>query len=61
MLSLVVDKTGGVRDIRIVKPLGMGLDKKAVETAMKYAFNPATKDDQPVAVVIALEMDFHLF
>lgn len=39
----------------------MGLDLKAVETAMKYRFDPAAKDGQSVAVTIALEVDFHLY
>jgi TonB family protein len=58
LLSLVVDKMGAVRDVRILKPLGMKLDQEAVDTALKYTFNPATKDGQPVAVQIALEVDF---
>lgn len=60
-LGFVVDRTGQVRDIKILKPIGMGLDQKAVETAMKYRFDPATKDGQSVAVTIALEVDFHLY
>jgi TonB family protein len=60
-LMLVVDKTGGVRNIRIVSPMGCGLDGKAVETVEKWQFNPGTKDGEPVDVEIAVEMDFHLY
>lgn len=60
-LMLVVDKTGQVQNIRIVRPLGMGLDQKAVETVAKWQFHPATKDGEPVSVELAVEVDFHLY
>jgi TonB family protein len=60
-LSITVDETGLVRNIRIVGPLGMGLDQKAVDTVSKWRFNPARRDGQPVAVEIAVEVDFHLY
>lgn len=61
MLALVVDKTGRVRDIRVLRPLGFGLDQKAVETVSKWEFKPAAKDGDPVDVGIAVEVDFHLY
>jgi TonB family protein len=60
-LSITVDETGMVRNIRIVGPLGMGLDQKAVDTVSKWRFNPARRDGQPVAVEMAVEVDFHLY
>jgi TonB family protein len=60
-LSLIVDKMGQARDIRIVSPMGMGLDRNAVEAVSKWRFNPGTKDGEPVAVPIAVEVDFHLY
>lgn len=61
VLSLVVDQTGQVRNLRIVRPLGMGLDQKAVETVLQWRFVPATRDGESVAVEIAVETSFHLF
>lgn len=61
LVGLIVDEMGQVRNVRILKPAGMGLDQKAVEVATKYKFAPAMKDGQPVAVEIALEIDFHLY
>jgi TonB family protein len=61
VLSIVVDKTGQVRNIRIWKPLGFGLDQKAVETVSKWQFNPGAKDGEPVALQLAVEVDFHLY
>jgi TonB family protein len=61
LLSLVVDKTGLVRKVRIVRPLGMGLDQRAVEAVSAWQFQPATKDGEPIDMHIAVEVDFHLY
>jgi TonB family protein len=60
-LKLVVGADGIPRDIKVVGLLGMGLDENAVKTVQKWRFNPALKDGRPVAVQIAVEMDFHLY
>ena len=59
-LNIVVDKTGAVRNIHIVHPLGMGLDENAVATVSTWRFTPAKVSGQPVAVAIYLEVDFRL-
>jgi TonB family protein len=59
-LSLVVGADGIPRNIKVVNPLGMGLDEKAVEAVSTWKFQPATKDGKAVAVQIAVELDFHL-
>jgi TonB family protein len=61
VLMLVVEKTGSLRDIRIVSPLGCGLDRHAVESVETWQFNPATKNGEPSEVEIAIEVDFHLY
>jgi TonB family protein len=61
VLSLSVDKTGQARNVRIVRPLGMGLDQKAVEAVSTWQFRPATKDGEPVDVRIDVEVAFNLF
>jgi TonB family protein len=60
-LNVVVDPTGKVRNIKIVHPLGLGLDESAVATVGTWRFQPATKDGQPVAVAVYIEVDFHLY
>jgi len=59
--ALIVDKTGQVRDIRVVRPLGAGLERKAVEAVSKWRFDPARKNGEPVDVEIAVQVDFHLY
>jgi protein TonB len=61
VLALVVDANGRPTNIRVTSSLGMGLDEKAIEAAKKYRFEPGTKNGHPVAVEIALEVDFHLY
>lgn len=61
MLSLIVDKDGQVQNVRILLPLGLGLDQKAVESVKQWRFKPAEKDGQPVAMTLAVEVSFHLY
>jgi TonB family protein len=61
ILSLVVNKDGTPTNIRITRPLGYGLDAKAVEAVRSWTFSPAEKDGVPVNVEIAVEVDFHLY
>ncbi len=61
ILGLIVGEDGMPRNIRIIKPLGHGLDEKAIEAVRSWKFDPARKDGKPVAVEIAVEVDFHLY
>lgn len=61
VLKLIVGADGLPRDIKVINLIGMGLDEKAVEAVQKWRFNPALKDGEPVAVEVAVEVDFHLF
>jgi protein TonB len=61
LVGMVVGTDGIPRNVRVLSSLGMGLDEKAIEVAKKYRFEPATKDGHPVAVEIAVEVDFHLY
>jgi TonB family protein len=60
VLSAVIDASGKVQQLRIVQPLGMGLDDKGVETVKTWRFKPAKKDGQPVSVRMSLEIGFNL-
>jgi TonB family protein len=59
--SLVVDAAGMPTDVQIVRPLGLGLDEKAVDAINRWKFKPAEKDGEPVAAAIHIEVNFHLY
>ncbi|HVN21956.1 MAG TPA: energy transducer TonB [Dongiaceae bacterium] len=60
-LALVVGPDGRPTNIRVQSSLGMGLDEKAIEAVRNWKFEPGMKDGHPVAVAIAVEVDFHLY
>jgi periplasmic protein TonB len=61
VLGLIVDANGRPTNIHIINALGMGLDEKAIESVRNWKFEPGQKDGHPVAVEIAVEVDFHLY
>jgi periplasmic protein TonB len=61
VLSLVVDAQGNPSDIHVVKPLGMGLDEKAVEKVRTWKFIPGKRNGVPVPVRVLLDVTFRLF
>jgi TonB family protein len=60
LLSVVIGTDGIAHDINVVKPLGMGLDEKAVEAVQKWLFNPGMKNGEPVNVRAQIEINFRL-
>ncbi|MGA3347176.1 MAG: TonB family protein [Terracidiphilus sp.] len=48
-VSVLVSEEGLPKEVRVVRGLGFGLDKKAEAAAWQYRFLPATKRGQPVA------------
>jgi bla regulator protein blaR1 len=61
VVSVVVDKEGKTRDIRVERHLEMGLDEKAVEAVRQYKFEPARRFGKPVAVQVHIEINFRVF
>jgi len=60
VLSIVIDEQGLPRSFRVIKPLGLGLDEKAIEAVQKWRFRPGRKGDQAVAVQATIEVNFRL-
>jgi periplasmic protein TonB len=60
LLSIVVDEHGLPRDIRVIRPVGLGLDEKAVEAVARWRFRPGLKGGRAVAVQANIEVSFRL-
>jgi TonB family protein len=61
VVQIIVDTVGNVRDVKVVKVLGLGLDEKAVETIRTWRFKPGMRNNAPVNVRMLVEVSFRLF
>jgi TonB family protein len=59
-IRALVEADGSVKDVRLVSHLPDGLDEAAIKAVRKMRFKPATKDGQPVAFWVTLEVEFNL-
>ncbi len=60
VLEVVVRADGTVGDIRVLRPLGAGLDERAVEAVKQWRFAPGTRRGLPVDVVVEVSVEFRL-
>ncbi len=60
VLYVIVDSKGFARDVKVIRPLGLGLDQKAIEAVTKWKFKPGMKDGKPVNVEAQIEVNFRL-
>ena len=61
VVSVIVDAQGNPQRVRVVRPLGMGLDEKAVDAVKQYKFKPAYYQGHPVAVEVNIEVNFRIY
>lgn len=60
VLHAVVDADGTVRQVRVVRSLGLGLDEKALEAVKQWRFRAGQKDGRAVPVAASIEVTFRL-
>jgi TonB family protein len=60
-MTVIVDKSGRVSRVSIGNALGMGLDEQAVDMVRTWRFTPATRNGEPVAVAVWIEVSFNLY
>jgi TonB family protein len=60
-LQTVVGANGQPGDVTIVRPIGFGLDEKAVEAVQHARFRPGTLNGQPVTEVVNLQVTFRIY
>ncbi len=60
ILQIVIDQAGLPTNIAVIRPLGFGLDEKAIEAVQKWTFVPGAKNGLPVAVIASVEVNFKM-
>jgi periplasmic protein TonB len=60
VLECVIGKDGTVRDVKVLRPLPLGLTEAAVEAVQKWKFKPSTLNGKPVEVLYILTVRFNL-
>jgi len=60
LLEVILEASGKVRVLRVVRGLGHGLDESAVHAAQQISFRPALRDGQPADSSAVLHIIFQL-
>jgi TonB family protein len=60
LLEVVLEASGNLRVLRVVRGLGHGLDDNAVKAAEQIHFKPAMRDGQPADSTVVLHIIFQL-
>ncbi len=60
LLEVILEATGKLRVLKVVRGLGHGLDDAAVQAAQQIRFKPAVKDGQPSDSTAVLHIIFQL-
>jgi protein TonB len=60
ILEAVIDKQGRVTNVRLLKPMSMGLDEEAIAAVKSWVFEPAKMGGRPVAVYYTLTVNFQI-
>jgi TonB family protein len=60
LLEVVLEASGSLRVVRVVRGLGHGLDDNAVKAAERIRFKPATRNGQPADSTVVLHIIFQL-
>ncbi|HEX4955104.1 MAG TPA: energy transducer TonB [Thermoanaerobaculia bacterium] len=60
IVEAVIDRTGRVTNVKVLKGMPGGLDRAAVAAVSDWRFRPATRKGEPVPVVFRLTVQFSL-
>ena len=61
LLSVVVTENGRTGAIIVTRGLGFGLTQKAIQAVSEWQFKPATRQGQPVAVIVPVEVTMRIY
>jgi len=60
IVKAIIDKTGSVTNVKVLKGLPMGLEEEAIKAIKQWKFKPATLNGKPVDVYFNLTVNFRL-
>lgn len=60
ILQAVIDKEGNVRDVEVLRGLGLGLDVAALDAVKQWKYTPTHYDGVPVEVILTITVSFQL-
>jgi TonB family protein len=60
LLEVILEASGSLKVVRVVRGLGHGLDDNAVKAAEQIRFKPAVRDGQPADSTVVLHIIFQL-
>jgi periplasmic protein TonB len=60
VLTIEVDPSGHVRNIRVRQSLGLGLDEKAIDAVSRWRFRPGILNGKPVSTEAVVQVNFQL-
>jgi len=61
LVNIWVDEKGVPLHVHVIRPVGMGLDERAVAAVKQYRFKPAMENGKPVTVEMNVEVTFSIF
>jgi len=61
LVYLQVDTQGNPTHIRILQPVGAGLDEEAVKAVAQYKFQPAEDNGLPITIEMNIDIHFRIF
>jgi TonB family protein len=59
-LQVIIDATGRVRDILVMRGPGHGLEAKAIQAVGQWRFRPGSRNGQPSTTQVPVEVNFNL-
>jgi TonB family protein len=59
VLETRIHEDGTVGEVRVVRPLGYGLDEAAIAAVKQWKFQPAREHGQPVSVAFTITFNFN--
>lgn len=60
LLEAIVRKSGQIEIIRVIRPLGYGLEENAADALSQWVFEPGTRNGEPVDVLLYVDVNFNL-